>query len=147
MKGVANFLLGVVIVSFLLMSFSNVLMFFPWYLTIVYKTFNIATEASTVNYVQVSMVDDAKDDFATRAIFKDNIEDVHIKMDDTEITGPVDKESLRLQRGQKFTVTTKAKFPFSVKFFGNTFTKELDVSFSVPTTGIRYYKDMDPYSR
>lgn len=147
MKGIANVLLGVIIVSFLLMSFTNFLLFFPWYLTIVYKTFSIATEASTVNYVQVASVKDAKDDFASRAIFKENMQYMHIYMvtdKPTEITGNEikDDEDLCLQRGKKFTVTTTAKFPVKIKFFNKDLIKEIDIKFSIPTTGIRYYKNL-----
>jgi hypothetical protein len=144
MKGVANSLLAVILVSFFMLSFTNFLMFFPWYLTLVYKTFNIATEASTVNYVQACMVDDAITDLSSRPIFTD---DVNVYMNDTLISRNTNNESLRLQRGQKFSVKTSAKFPFIVKIFGREFKREVDINFSIPATGIQYYKDLDPYSR
>lgn len=144
MKGVANSLLAVILASFFILSFTNFLMFFPWYLTLVYKTFNVATEACTVNYVQAHMVDEAITDLNSRPIFSD---DVDIYMNDKLISRNMDDPSLRLQRGQKFTVKTSASFPFVVKIFGKEFRRDVSINFSIPATGIQYYKDLDPYSR
>jgi hypothetical protein len=122
-------------------------MFFPWYLTLVYKTFNVATEASTVNYVQAYMVKDAVDDLSTRPIFSQNSNEIYFYMDGDILSKDTDyRETLRKQRGKKFTVKSSAKFPFVIKIFGQDFKNELTISFSIPVTGIRYYKDLDAFN-
>ncbi|MFZ5988866.1 MAG: hypothetical protein ACOYWZ_17310 [Bacillota bacterium] len=145
MKGVANSILAAILVSFFMLSFTNFLLFFPWYLTLVYKTFNVATEASTINYVSGQMVEDALNDLETRPMYRDKINSIVISMDNVAVSRYSNDNTRRLQKGEKFNVSIEADFPFVVKIFGQEFKRELDIKFSIPVTGIRYYKDLDPY--
>ncbi|NLP15143.1 MAG: hypothetical protein GX383_11865 [Clostridium sp.] len=146
MKGVANSILAVVLVSFFVLSFTNFLLFFPWYLTLIYNTFNVATEASIVNYVTSDMVENVISDLESKPLYKDHIGEVKVYMNNVEVKRGVDNPALRLQKGQTFSITIKADFPFVVKIFGNEFERKLPIRFTIPSTGVRYYKDMDPYA-
>ncbi|NMB34504.1 MAG: hypothetical protein GX992_09830 [Clostridium sp.] len=146
MKGIANSILAAVLVSFFILSFTNFLLFFPWYLTLVYNTFNVATEASIVNYVTGDMVENVIADLESKPLYRDNIDGVRVYMDNTQVVRGRDNTALRLQKGQSFNVSIEGRFPFSIKVFGREFEKKLSVKFTIPSTGIRYYKDMDPYA-
>jgi hypothetical protein len=145
MKGVANSILAVILVSFFILSFTNFLLFFPWYLTLVYNTFNTATEASIVNYVTGDMVGNVISDLESKPLYKDYIGDVKVYMNDDVIREGENDTNLRLQKGDSFNVSIEAQFPFVVKVFGKEFEGKLPIKFTIPTTGVRYYKDMDPY--
>jgi hypothetical protein len=145
MKGVANSILAVILVSFFILSFTNFLLFFPWYLTLVYNTFNTATEASIVNYVTGDMVGNVISDLESKPLYKDYIGDVKVYMNDDVIKEGENDTNLRLQKGDSFNVSIEAQFPFVVKVFGKEFEGKLPIKFTIPTTGVRYYKDMDPY--
>ena len=120
------------------------MLFFPWYLTLVYNTFNVATEASIVNYVTGDMVENVISDLESKPLYRDNISYVKVYMNDHVIKKGENDTNLRLQKGQSFNVSIEAQFPFVVKVFGQEFERKLPIKFTIPTTGVRYYKDMDP---
>ncbi|NLM59650.1 MAG: hypothetical protein GX194_11175 [Clostridium sp.] len=144
MKGVANSILAIILCSFFILSFTNFMLFFPWYLTLVYNTFNVATEASIVNYVTGDMVENVISDLESKPLYRDNISYVKVYMNNRVIKEGENDTNLRLQKGESFNVSIEAQFPFVVKVFGQEFEKKLPIKFTIPTTGVRYYKDMDP---
>jgi hypothetical protein len=85
-------------------------------------------------------------DLESKPLYKDHIGEVKVYMNNVEVKRGVDNPALRLQKGQTFSITIKADFPFVVKIFGNEFERKLPIRFTIPSTGVRYYKDMDPYA-
>lgn len=140
MKGFANTILATILISMFVLTFSNFLTFFPWYMTLVYETFNLSTRASNINYISEDMVIDVKESLIDRPMFnRFEKEDIKIYMDDTLIDQNTIVEPL--QRGEQFKVKLQAKFPFQIKAGNIDFERHLEVSFNIPTTGIKLYRD------
>lgn len=148
MKTVANSILAALLVSIFLLTFTNFIMFFPWYLTLVFETFNLSTQAAGANYIKPEMVRFIEDDLKSRPLFKNPaVKDmVYVQMDGSRIRPSDDEISVKTayckQRGSAFKVSITASFPFIIKAFGNTFTRTQEVTFELPTTGVRYYKEL-----
>ncbi|HOA97866.1 MAG TPA: hypothetical protein PKK29_08850, partial [Acetivibrio saccincola] len=49
------------------------------------------------------------------------------------------------QRGKPVTVEIRAVYPLSITLWGKEYERELPVSFSITTTGLKHYKDLDYY--
>jgi hypothetical protein len=49
------------------------------------------------------------------------------------------------QRGEPLTVEIKAVYPFSITLWGKKLEREIPVQFSMSTTGLKHYKDLDYY--
>lgn len=148
MRGVANSILIAMLVGVFITTFSNFIMFFPWYFTLVYETFNVSIRASNINYIDSTITKEARDDLINRPIFnKLSRGDIKILMNDTEISENNEQNTFisYLQRGETFDVTIESKFPFIIKFGDVDFRREAEIKFTIPTTGIRYYKDLEGY--
>ncbi|MCX7711688.1 MAG: hypothetical protein N2484_17740 [Clostridia bacterium] len=148
MKAVANSILATLIISIFLLTFTNFILFFPWYLTLVFETFNLSTQAASVNYIKPEMVKFVEDDLKSRPLFKDPLvkDQIFVHMDGNKITPSADESTVKSiyckQRGKSFKVSITASFPFVIKAFGNDFTRTKDITFELPTTGVKYYKDL-----
>lgn len=141
MKFMANAILVVLIMTIFIMVFSNFILFFPWYLTLMYQTYNLSVQAASENYVSTSMVADVKNDLVTRPIFSSmGADDIGVFMDEIKIDS-FDPDYL--QRGERFTVGLECSFPFEIKFGDASLEREVSVKFEIPTTGLRYYKDLE----
>lgn len=151
MKAVANSILMVLMVSIFLLTFTNFIMFFPWYLTLVFETFNLSTQAAGVNYITPQMVRYIEDDLKSRPLFKDPLvnNSIFVHMDGRRVSAGDDesmiKSSYCKQRGSNFKVSVTASFPFVIKAMGVTFTRKQEVSFELPVTGVKYYKELPEY--
>lgn len=142
MKFMANAILATLIITIFIMVFSNFILFFPWYLTLMYQTYNISIQAAGENHVSSCMAMDAKEDLVRRPIFsKMGEEDIRVFMNDLEIDNF--NEPAYLQRGERFNVGLECTFPFEVKVGGAALVRGVSVSFEIPTTGLRYYKDLE----
>jgi len=83
-------------------------------------------------------------DLKSKPLYRDNISYVKVYINNRVIKEGENDTNLRLQKGESFNVSIEAQFPFVVKVFGQEFEKKLPIKFTIPTTGVRYYKDMDP---
>jgi hypothetical protein len=153
MKAVANSILAVLLISIFIMTFTNFIMLFPWYLTLVYETTNLSNDAATVNGITKNMVDNVINDLQDKPLFKRKMSDLKIYISDEadpdsehEVSRAVfsdDSEvKYRRQRGRKVKVGIEAVFPFDLKIFGKTYSYEMPVRFNLTASGVRYYKDL-----
>ena len=78
MQGVAKALLTTILVTICVMLFTNLVFFFPWYMTLVVETFNISQIAASDNYIKQSYYDDAMERLSTRPIFREKTGDIKI---------------------------------------------------------------------
>lgn len=141
MRLVANSILVTLILSVIFVTFSNFILFFPWYLTLVYETYHLSVQSAAENYISSQMIRDVREDLSNRPIYKRmGPGDIEIFMDDVKVT-----EQSRLdykQRGQTFTVAIQCRFPFEVRLSGIDFRRDIAVKFQIPTTGLKFYKDL-----
>lgn len=148
MKTVANSILATLIVSIFLLTFTNFIMFFPWYLTLVFETFNLSTQAASVNYVKPDMVKFTEEDLEKKPLFKDPLvkDTIKIRMNGIQISSSDDDSLIKSfyckQRGVVFKVSVTASFPFIIKAFERTYAKKQEVTFELPATGVKYYKEL-----
>jgi len=124
-------------------------MFFPWYMTLVYETYNLASVAANYNYLPKDEKEFILNNLKTKPIFKECPEKIEINSDregdySYEYYKDLDN-SLKPygQRGETFYVEIRAAFPFRIELAGSERSMDYEVSFRLPVTGIRYYKDLD----
>lgn len=158
MKGVAKAVLITILTSAIILLFINLAFFFPWYLTLVTETYNVSQIVAGDNYMKQTYYDDALERLQERPVYREKSDEIEITIqnadhrnaigaddetvyyDDPEIDKPYK------QRGEPLTVEIKAVYPFSITLWGNKLEKELPVSFSMSTTGLKHYKDLDYYT-
>ncbi len=157
MKAVANTILAVILVSIFILTFTNFVLLFPWYLTLVYETAGLSTDAAAVNGVTENMIDNVINDLQGKPLFKRKMSDLKIYINDgtdedfehevsTAVFSDSNEVKYRRQRGEKIKIGIEAVFPFDIKVFGVTYSYEMPIRFDLSSMGIRYYKDLDPYS-
>jgi hypothetical protein len=84
--------------------------------------------------------DDPDDPRKTSAVEEDNT----IDYEDESIP---DSDKPYKQRGKQLKITISAVYPLTVTLWGKKYEREVPVSFSMITTGLKHYKDLpyDPY--
>ncbi|MCJ8011824.1 hypothetical protein MUG84_08720 [Paenibacillus sp. KQZ6P-2] len=157
MRGLAKSVLVAILVSVCIMMFTNLVFFFPWYMTLVVETFNLSQAAASDNYIKQSYYDDALDRMRNRPIYRDKAEDIRIAVtnesgysaiggDDEEAYAALTEwEKPYRQRGKSVTVTVSAVYPLKVTLWGKKYEQEIPASFSLTTIGLKHYKDLDFY--
>lgn len=159
MKAVANSILATLLISIFILTFTNFILLFPWYLTLVYETMNLSTDVATTNGITQSMVDNVVNDLKDKPLFPRNdpeltnvkifISDVNNAEVEYDVRDDLfsDKEiKYRRQRGEKIKIGIEAIFPFDIKVFGQPFHRDIPIRFNLSTTGTRYYKDLEEYT-
>jgi hypothetical protein len=133
--------------------------FFPFYMTVVLETFNIANIAANDNYVKQTYYDDALDNLRSRPIFSKSPASVRIdarRADIDYVNSAVgnddefyydennipDNEKPYRQRGERITVTVSADYALETPVWSTTIITRIPVSFSMTTIGLKYYKDL-----
>lgn len=155
MKGFAKAILISMFVSIAFILFTNLIYFFPWYMTLVYETFNLSQVAASDNYVKQSYFDDIEYRLENKPIFRERRDEIEINITNeygNEAVGYDDETYYStltnkpyLQRGHSITVELRAVYPLSISIWGNPVEKEIPVSFTLKTTGLKHYKDLDYY--
>lgn len=157
MQGFAKAILISMIVTIALFVFTSFIYFFPWYTTLVVETFNLSQIAAGDNYVKQSYYDDTLNRLQGRPIFKRNPNAIKISIENEDGNKAVgyDDESVYEnlpeeqkpynQRGKAITVKIDAVYPLTIKLWGQDVTRNIDVSFSMNTVGLKHYKDLDYY--
>lgn len=138
MKGIANSLLAILIVSVLLMSLTNCIMFFPWYMALVYETFNLSVRAANVNCITEEMIQDVQSGLENKPLFRECKQDLKVYYNGFEVLSGTAPS----QRGITFNVGIGGRFPFILNIFGKEYRFTTPVSLHIPTTGTRYYKEL-----
>lgn len=138
----------------------QVFLFFPFYMTLVIETFNLANVAATDNYVKESFYDTIIEDLRDRPVFSRrprNEVQIHVRNSDNQSAIGDDNEFYYdeygiddhlkpyRQRGEPITITIEARYPLEFQWMGMTFRHDagIPVSFEMTTIGLRYYKDLD----
>lgn len=158
MRGIAKGILAALLVSIGIMLFTNLVFFFPWYMTLVVETFNLSQVAASDNYIKKSYEDDILDRLRSRPIFNKLPDEITIEAtnaagfsaisdhnDDSYYANLPEYEKPYRQRGEPVTVQIRATYPLVVKLWGKEYTSEIPVSFTLKTTGLKHYKDLDYY--
>ncbi|RCX18258.1 hypothetical protein DFR58_10516 [Anaerobacterium chartisolvens] len=162
MAGFAKAILISVLVAVVFFLFMNMIFFFPWYMSLVYETFNLSQVAAADNYLKNMNVNAAMDRLKSKPIFSDasviNLIEIEAKnsygstaigednADEAYVASGMDDSSKPYrQRGEKITVRIKAAYPFRVKLANADVELVLPVSFQLSTTGLKYYKDLPYY--
>ncbi|WP_010248658.1 hypothetical protein [Acetivibrio cellulolyticus] len=149
MAGFAKVILISILVVTLFVVFTNFVLFFPWYMTLAYETYNLASVAANYNYLPQGEKEFILDNLKSKPVFKENPEKIVISSDhEGEYSYDYYKEldsSLKPygQRGESFYVEIRAAYPFKIQLAGSERQLDYDVSFRLPVTGIRYYKDLE----
>lgn len=157
MRGVAKSFLVAIVVAASIMVFTNLVFFFPWYMTLVIETFNLSQVAAGDNYIKQSYYDDALQRLKERPIYREHPDQIEIEAfnedngravgndDETVYANATELEKPYRQRGEPVTVTVRAVYPLSVKLWGEELRTEIPVSFSLTSVGLKHYKDLDYY--
>ena len=165
MVGAIKAVLIAIISSVALFLIVQLAFFFPFYMTIVVETFNLANIAANDNYVKQMYYDHSLDALKDRPMFNRLSDDVAIEViaedefggavdaigDDDDFfynqyDGPVLPDGTikpYLQRGNPVTVRISAVYPIEMTLWGSTITYPFPVSFSITSIGLKYYKDLD----
>lgn len=163
MAGYAKGILIAVLASLAIMILVNFAFFFPWYITVIETAFEVAQVVSNENYLPYDTYYDIYDGLRDKPIFRDKAEDISI-----EVTHLGENRSANearyssgdmgadwyyersskpyVQRGNTVQVTVKATYPFKIQFAGREITaSDLPIVFSIKTTTLKHYKDLDYY--
>lgn len=155
MRGVAKGILITILSSVAIILFTNLIFFFPWYMTLVIETFNVSQVVSTDNYLRQEYYNDTMTRIQDRSFFKDYPGDVIITVENSDgwsaigSNNPSDYYDDSIahkpyrQRGEPVEIVISASFPLSITLWGTTYTQKIDASYSMTTTGLKMYKDLD----
>ncbi len=149
MVGFAKAILAAILVVTVFVIFTNFVLFFPWYMTLAYETYNLASIAANYNYLPFEQKEFVLEKLKSKPVFKENPNKIRI-YSDHEGEHPYEyyrdmDNSLKPygQRGEPFYVEIRAAYPFRIKLAGSEREIAYNVSFRLPVTGIRYYKDLE----
>lgn len=149
MAGFAKVILISIIVVTMFVVFTNFVLFFPWYMTLAYETYNLASVAANYNYLPQDEKEFVLENLKSKPVFKECPDKIGISSDhEGEFSYDYYKDldnSLKpyVQRGEPFYVEIQAAYPFRIQLAGSERQINYDVSFRLPVTGIRYYKDLE----
>jgi hypothetical protein len=161
LKSVIKVVLAAILATTALFTVTQLLFFFPFYMTVVTETFNLANVAANDNYVKQSYYTDCLEGIQARPIFKKNPSSVVIvvkNVDGKDAIGEdnefdyVYHDGINLpdggskpyrQRGNPVTVTINAVYPLEMSLWGRPIKHNVPVSFQMTAIGLRYYKDLD----
>ncbi|WP_375102356.1 hypothetical protein [Paenibacillus sp. RS8] len=157
MQSIAKAILITIVTTAMILVFMNLAFFFPWYLTLVVETYNVSQIVAGDNYLKNSDYEDALDRLQKRPIFRDKADDIKITVlnedkedarggdDATDYYEMPESDKPYRQRGKSLQVEIKAVYPFSITLWGKPVEREMPVRFSMTTTGLKHYKDLDYY--
>ena len=156
MQGFAKSILVAILVSVCLLLFTNLIFFFPWYMTLVVETFNLSQIAAGDNYVKHREYYGTLDNLKDKPIFRQKADRINIDVlnadglpaigydNELDYYDLLDKPYR--QRGKLITVKISAEYPFSITLWGETLERPFPVSFRLKTPGLKHYKDLDYYT-
>lgn len=175
MAGLAKAILVTIIGAAALFLLTHLAFLFPFYMTVVAETFNLANVAANDNYVKETYWENSLDSLIERPIFEkswgwksgDGWDTGNIRIKVTNAnpdTGhnravgsdyefdynwdgggpsPGGEYKPYCQRGEPIRVTVSAAYPLEITLWGRTLRREVPLSFSITTMGLKYYKDLD----
>ncbi|MBQ4900174.1 hypothetical protein KB559_15170 [Paenibacillus sp. Marseille-P2973] len=160
MRAFAKAILISMLVTVAIMLFTNFIYFFPWYTTLIVETFNVTQVVASDNYLKEEYKDDVLEKLKDRPIYRKKADQIEISVkkrdsdtDDHSAEGRdasfyeelSEEEKPYRQRGESVTVKISAVYPLSIKLWGKELEREIPVSFTLKTTGLKHYKDLPYY--
>lgn len=159
MRAFAKSIVISILVTIAILLFTNLIFFFPWYTNLIIETFNLTQITASDNYIKQNDYDKALDELKKRPIYKKNPDKVKITVKNADdksaigfdhveryvTEGYTDDNKPYRQRGKPVKVTVEAVYPLSIKLWGKEYTKNIDVSFTLTSTGLKHYKDLQYY--
>ncbi len=157
MKGFAKACFISIIITIFIFMFTSFIYFFPWYTTLIVETFNVSQIVAGDNYLKQMYYDDTLDRLQNKPIFKDNPDKIELIVEnedggkaigynDEELyEGSMENDKPYKQRGRTIEVELQAVYPLKVTVWGNTYTKDIPISFAMKTVGLKHYKDLEYY--
>jgi len=158
MRAFAKSILVSIVVSIAILLFTNFIYFFPWYMTLVVETFHLSQVVASDNYLKNEYKEDTLRKLSDRPVYRDKADQIIISAekegggehsaeggDASLYEDASDLEKPYKQRGHPVTVTIKAVYPLSIKLWGEKYEREIPVSFTLTTTGLKHYKDLIYY--
>jgi archaellum component FlaF (FlaF/FlaG flagellin family) len=154
MQGIAKAILISILVSASILLFSNLVVFFPWYMTLVIETFNLSQVASCDNYIKISYYEDALYKLENTPIFNKNATNINITVtnaygrtakgydDENRYADDSEYDKPYLQRGEEITITISANFVPRITLWGKEIERYIPVSFTLKPVGLKHYKDL-----
>ncbi|MDR1687854.1 MAG: hypothetical protein LBS21_04495 [Clostridiales bacterium] len=154
MRALGKTVIGAIVISVLIVFFTKLAGMFPFYLTMITETFNLANIAATDNYIKEQYYTDSLDGLRSLPLYRENASSVEIEIlnadgrtavGDNDEYGYIDADpSFKpyLQRGNPVSIRISAVYPFQFELWGRPTAFDVPVSFSLTTVGLRYYKDL-----
>ncbi len=161
MVGFAKGILVTIISSVALVLFLNISFFFPWYMTIVETTFELSQMIASDNYLTFDNYNGVYSNLKERPIFKKRNGDKQLKIEVTHENGKpaidmsgnpasyyydlMDENAKPyVQRGKRVSITIHAQYPLQMTLWGKEMkVADIPVEFSMNTTTLKHYKDLD----
>ncbi|QNU67807.1 hypothetical protein EHE19_004930 [Ruminiclostridium herbifermentans] len=143
-----------ILVSAGILLFSNLVVFFPWYMTLVIETFNLSQVASCDNYIKESYYEDVLYKLESTPIFSNSASKISITAtnaygrtaigydDENRYADDPDYNKPYLQRGEEVTITISADFIPRITLWGEDIEGHIPVSFTLKPVGLKHYKDL-----
>ncbi|WP_223068041.1 hypothetical protein [Paenibacillus caui] len=157
MSGFAKSILVSIIIAICILLFTNLVFFFPWYTTMIIETFNVSQVVASDNYLKRTYYDDAMERLKERPIYSQKADDIKIVAENESGQSVLGEDDASVyedlpegdkpykQRGEPVKVTIRAVYPLSIELWGKKYEQEIPVSFSLTTTGLKHYKDLEYY--
>ena len=165
MAGIGKIVIGAILASVLIVFLSRLAALFPFYMTIVVETFNLANIAAADNYIKEPYLEAAEQGLQERPLFNQNPDEVRVEIwqiDDNggrirEAVGSANEFDYEFdpsyakpyrQRGAPLQITITAVYPMQFTLWGQEVGFDVPITFSLNTIGLKYYKDLpldNPY--
>lgn len=157
MRGFAKLTFLSICITVAIYVFTSFIYFFPWYTTLIVETFNVSQIVAGDNYLKETYYDDTLDRLKDKPFFRDNPTAIKLKVtnennrsavgldDEEKYIDDMDIDKPYCQRGKTIEVELKAIYPLKVTVWGKTYVKNVPVTFSMKTVGLKHYKDLEYY--
>jgi len=159
LAGYAKGILLAVIASLAIVILMNVAFFFPWYITLVETSFEVAQVVANENYLPYDTHEDICEELRNKPIFKENPESIEIEVTHSNGNNAIERYPGKtaddyydssakpyVQRGNVVKVTVRATYPFRMQFAGKDITAaNITIPFTIETITLKHYKDLDYY--
>lgn len=157
MRGFAKVTFMSIVVTVALYVLTSFIYFFPWYTTLIVETFNVSQIVAGDNYLKQTYYEETLDRLKDKPIFREypgKIELIVLNDDGRNAVGDNDEEIYEgsvegdkpyKQRGNPLTVEMSAVYPLKATLWGETYTYDIPIDFSMKTVGLKHYKDLEYY--
>lgn len=174
MTGPIKAVVVAVLSAAVLIIMTHLAFLFPFYMTVIVETFNLANVAANDNYVKQTYWEESLENIKELPMFEktwkkggggNGLTTGNIRITVTNENPKPNNKAIGkddefyyswdgplssigeykpyCQRGEPLTVTVYAVYPFEITLWGRKLEREVPMSFSITTVGLKYYKDLD----